>query len=246
MIRDVSSRPLRVVVTGAAGGIGGAAARRMRDLGHVVIGIDRVQDDGVLGADLADPDARVDVFARADRALGGVDALVLAAGITGRGGVHDSGPADWRPVLDVDLEAPLHLMRCAAPGMMERRFGRIVAITSVHARVGEPGSLAYDVAKAGLEAGVRSAAIDLGPYGVLVNAVAPGFVRTAMSRLPDGRDETETEAFRTVYLDGGRLPVRRGASADEIAPVIAFLAGRDNTYTTGQVITVDGGLTVTF
>jgi len=79
-----------------------------------------------------------------------------------------------------------------------------------------------------------------------VNAVAPGFVRTRMSLRDDGRDETDTESFRSAYVEGGKLPVGRAAQPGEIAHAVAFLAGRDNTYTTGQVLVVDGGLSTTF
>jgi 3-oxoacyl-[acyl-carrier protein] reductase len=130
--------------------------------------------------------------------------------------------------------------------MISQGFGRIVTITSVHARLAQPGCLAYDVSKAGLEAATRSAALDLAPHGILVNAVAPGFVRTAMSTLPDGTDETESPEFAAVYLSGRKLPIGRGATPEEIAPAVELLAGHENTYITGQVLTVDGGLTMTF
>jgi len=144
------------------------------------------------------------------------------------------------------LREPLDLMRLIAPGMVEQEFGRIVNITSVHASYAQPGSLAYDVSKAGLEAATRSVALDLARHGVLANAVAPGFVRTRMSQLADGTDETDTEAFRGRYFESGRLPLGRGALPNEIAPAVAFLTDRANTYITGQSIRVDGGLTMTF
>ena len=172
--------------------------------------------------------------------------LVNVAGIFRSGSIHDSGLEDWRAVWEVNLDAPLDLMRLVAPTMVGQRFGRIVNVSSVHARQAQHGCLAYDVAKAGLEAATRSAALDLATYDVLVNAVAPGFVRTRMSLLDDGRDETDTAEFRAIYIDGGKLPLGRPALPDEIARAVGYLAGRDNTYTTGQVLTVDGGLSTTF
>jgi 3-oxoacyl-[acyl-carrier protein] reductase len=238
--------PLRSVVTGAANGIGRAVADRLRARGDRVVGLDREPGPDVILVDLADPDARAGAVASAAARLGGIDVLVNVAGIYRSGSIVDSGPEDWRPVWVVNLDAPLDLMRLVAPDMVERGFGRIVNITSVHARSAQPASLAYDVAKAGLEAATRSAALDLAAGGVLVNAVAPGFVRTRMSLNADGVDETDTDAFRRRYLDGGRLPLGRGASPAEIAPPVDWLSSRDNTYITGQVVTADGGLTMTF
>jgi 3-oxoacyl-[acyl-carrier protein] reductase len=238
--------PLRTIVTGAANGIGRAVADRLRERGDRVLGIDREGGADIVRTDLADPGSRSAAAAEAERRLGGADVLVNVAGIFREGSILDSGIDDWSPVWAVNLHAPLELIRLLAPGMASRGFGRIVNITSVHARQAQPSCLAYDVAKAGLEAATRSAALDLASSGVLVNAVAPGFVRTRMSLLDDGTDETDTDAFRARYLDAGKLPLGRAAQPAEIAPAVQFLAGRDNTYITGQVLTVDGGLTMTF
>jgi 3-oxoacyl-[acyl-carrier protein] reductase len=129
--------------------------------------------------------------------------------------------------------------------MSQAGYGRVVNITSIHARLSEPGSLAYDVAKAGLEAATRTAAIELATSGVLVNAVAPGFVATRMS-VVDGQDELESEWFSTIYVDNSRLPLRRAATPAEVAETVTWLAGESNSYVTGQVLTVDGGLSARF
>ncbi len=238
--------PLRSLITGATHGIGRAIAERLRERGDLVIGLDREPGPDVLLADLAVPADRERAFAEASDLAGGIDVLVNVAGIFLRGSIHDSTFDDWRTVWAVDLEAPLDLMHRVAPGMIARGFGRIVNITSVHARSAQPGSLAYDVAKAGLEAATRSAALDLAAHGVLANAVAPGFVRTRMSLDADGIDESDSETFRRRYIASGRLPVGRSAMPHEIAPAVDWLSSRDNTYITGQVLTVDGGLTMTF
>ena len=242
---------LRTVVTGAASGIGQAVAARLRARGDRVIGFDRDIDSSVDPADwvvvdLSDAAARSTAVETATEQPGGIDVLVNVAGVFRSGSLLDSTPADWMPVLELDLHAPLDLMRLCAPGMVRQGFGRILNVTSVHARLAQPHCLAYDVAKAGLEAATRSAALDLGPLGVLANAVAPGFVRTRMSLLDDGRDETETEDFAQRYLLHNRLPLGRGATAQEIGPVIDLLTSSENTYLTGQVVTIDGGLTITF
>jgi 3-oxoacyl-[acyl-carrier protein] reductase len=143
------------------------------------------------------------------------------------------------------LDGPIFLARAAGLGLAARGAGRIVNVTSIHARVGEERSLAYDVAKAGLEAATRTLAIELGPSGVLVNAVAPGFTRTRMA-VVDGQDELESQWFRDVYVGYRKLPLRRPAEPSEIAAAIAHLVSPDNTYVTGQSLVVDGGVTVTF
>ena len=245
----MTARPysaLRTIVTGASNGIGAAIADRLRARGDTVIGLDREDGPDVVITDLADPEARAHGVAIAAERLGGVDILVSVAGIFRQGSIHDSGFESWRAVWAVNLDAPLDLMRLVTPGMVEQGFGRIVTITSVHARQAQPGCLAYDVSKAGLEAATRSAALDLAPYGILANAVAPGFVRTRMSLLPDGTDETDSVAFQQRYVESGKLPLGRAAMPTEIAPAVDFLSSRENTYITGQVLTADGGLTMTF
>lgn len=236
----------RCVVTGAASGIGAAVAAALREAGDRVIGVDREDTEGGITADLSDATARRAVVAEVTDRLGGVDVLVNVAGIFRVTPILESTLDDLRAVWAVDLEAPIELMAGFGRGMSERGWGRIVNITSVHARFAQRDCLAYDVAKAGLEAATRAFALDLAGSGVLVNAVAPGFVRTAMSITAEGVDESETAAFRECYADGGLLPLGRSAEATEIAAAVTWLASSSNTYTTGQVIVVDGGLTSTF
>ena len=143
------------------------------------------------------------------------------------------------------MDGPIWLARTAGLRMAARGTGRIVNITSVHATVGEAGTLAYDSAKAGLEAATRTLAIELGPRGVLVNSVAPGFVRTRMS-VVDGVNELDSAWFRDIYQGHGKLPLRRAAEPGEIAGAVSYLVSASNTYVTGQRMVVDGGLTVTF
>jgi 3-oxoacyl-[acyl-carrier protein] reductase len=146
----------------------------------------------------------------------------------------------------VNLEAPIDLMSQVFDSMKSQGFGRVVNITSVHAKVSRQDALAYDVGKAGVEAATRSFALAGAEFGILANAVAPGFVRTQMSLLENGIDEADTEEFRKQYVETGRLPLRRASKPEEIAESVLWLSGRTNTYITGQTITIDGGLTATF
>jgi NAD(P)-dependent dehydrogenase (short-subunit alcohol dehydrogenase family) len=195
--------------------------------------------------DVADLDAHDALLDRVERELGPVTALVNVAGIFVPESVEELTIEAYRRQHAVMLDGPVWLARAAGVRMARRGFGRIVNVTSVHGTNGEPGSLSYDTAKAGLEAATRTMAIELGPRGVLVNSVAPGFVRTRLS-VVNGADELESDWFRQIYLENGRLPLRRAAEPYEIAATVSHLVSTDNTYLTGQRVVIDGGLLVTF
>ena len=239
------------LVTGAANGIGLAIAERIAAEGGRVVAVDRedVPDRGpavvMLRWDLSETAALESLLAEAEALVGPLDILVNNAAVFESALAIDLTLESYHRVLAVNLHAPVFLASRAARGMTERGYGRIVNITSVHGRFGEETALAYDVAKGGLEQATRTLAVELARLGVLVNAVAPGFVATRMS-VVDGTDELESAPFATVYLDHGKLPIRRYALPPEIAEHVAWLASDRNTYVTGQVLTVDGGLTVTF
>jgi NAD(P)-dependent dehydrogenase (short-subunit alcohol dehydrogenase family) len=237
------------VVTGAANGIGRATAERLRDDGFTVAGLDLepVELHEVRGytCDVADVDGHDALVARIEQELGPLAALVNVAGVFVPQRVEELTLETYRHQLAIMLDGPVFLARAAGLRMARRGGGRIVNVSSVHATHGEETSLAYDAAKAGLEAATRTLAIELGPRGVLVNAVAPGFVRTRMS-IVDGRDELESELFRSIYVEQRKLPLRRPAEPHEIAAAIAHLVSSANTYVTGHSLVVDGGLTVTF
>lgn len=234
----------RAVVTGGAHGIGAAIAARLVAGGAQVVVLDLDEADGVptVRVDLADAAAVIAAAAEAEQILGGVDVLVNCAGIAYVADVVDLDMDRYHHLLAINLHAPVLLMRAYLGGMVARGFGRVVNVTSVHAGASEPGCLAYDAAKAGLEAATRAAATEVTRHGVLVNAVAPGFVATRLS-IVDGKDELDSDWFRTVYVDHGQLPAGRAAAPAEIAEAVAWLASAANTYTAGQVLVVDGGLT---
>ena len=239
---DFSGR--RAVVTGGAHGIGAATCRLLRERGAAVVVLDREEPADVL-VDLSDQAATRAAADDALRRLGGVEVLVNCAGTAS---VASLRALDWdayQRTLAVNLHAPVLLMQALSEPMVAGGYGRIVNVTSVHARHTEPGSLAYDITKAGLESATRTAAVELADHGVLVNAVAPGFVDTRMA-VVDGRSELEGEEFQRWYVDAARLPLRRAAHPQEVAAAIAWLASASNTYATGQSLVVDGGLTARF
>jgi len=239
------------LVTGAANGIGRAITELLASEGAAVAAVDvepiPALGDRVRGIewDLSRTETLDELVQAAEAAVGPLDILVNNAGIFEGALAVDLTLASYRRVLDVNLHAPVFLAARAARGMGDRGYGRIVNVTSIHGRFGEEAALAYDVAKGGLEQATRTLAIELSRHGVLVNAVAPGFVATRMS-VVDGKNELESEWFEDVYVKYGKLPLRRYAMPEEIAQHVAWLASARNTYVTGQVLTVDGGVTVTF
>lgn len=241
----------KALVTGAANGIGRAIAERLAAEGARVVAVDveAVPDLGPsvhgLRWDLSETESLNGLIVAAEAEVGPLDVLVNNAGVFEPALAIDLTVDSYNRVLAVNLHAPVFLASRVARGMIERGYGRIVNITSVHARFGEEYAISYDVAKGGLEQATRTLAVELSRHGVLVNAVAPGFVATRMS-VVDGKDELESDWFKDVYVKYGKIPIRRYAVPDEIAEHVAWLASERNTYMTGQVVTVDGGLTVTF
>jgi 3-oxoacyl-[acyl-carrier protein] reductase len=249
-VSESNGRPLdfaqrHAVVTGGAHGIGAAIAALLRSLGARVLVLDLEAGPDDVTVDLSTREEVTAAAAEGLRRLETIDVLVNCAGISVPGRLRGLDLPTYDTTLAVNLHAPVLLMRAMSEPMAAQNFGRIVNVTSVHARVSEPASLAYDVSKAGLEAATRTAAVELAEVGVLVNAVAPGFVATRMS-VVNGTNELDREPFTSMYVGQGRLPLRRAAQPAEIAQAVAFLASEANTYITGQTLTVDGGLTARF
>ncbi len=246
----------RVIVSGASSGIGRATAERFgREGWHVCVTARREAElrrvvaefppgeHLVCPGDYSDPATAAAIGEQVSKRWGGVDVLVNCAGVSFAGHTIDAPLADFRRSLDIMLDGAIYLTRMAVPLMTGG--GRVIHVTSIHGERAEAFSGGYAMAKAAINQYCRGLALELAPRNILVNAIAPGFVRTAMS-VVNGVSELETEWFRQNYVEGQHLPLRRAAEPEEIAGVALFLAGPDATYITGQVITVDGGLTITF
>jgi len=239
-----------VIVTGGANGIGRATAELFLELGAEVVAFDREQPEGDMGVenvviDLGDLPSLEVAVANVIKKYGRIDVLVNVAGVSIPNTILELENDKYFKTLDVNLHAPVFLMKHVGKIMVAQSYGRIVNLTSIHGKLSEPTSTAYDISKAGLEAATRTVALEFAEYGVLVNAVAPGFVATRMS-IVNGKDELESDWFKDVYIKNKRLPIARPAFPVEIAHVIAWLASHSNTYMTGQTLTVDGGLSARF
>lgn len=241
------------IVTGGGSGIGRATALELAERGATVHILGRNEDKlrevagnfpgkiKVSPMDVRDEDASRGLFAGLPAPP---DVFIGNAALSLFNGILDGAEGNWDEVLSVNFQASIRICVEATRLMKTAGRGRIVNVTSVHGHLCERGSSAYGVAKAALNQFTRSIASELAPYGILANAVAPGFVNTPMSSA-SGVNELETEAFRRNYVENGRIPLARAAGPEEIAEVIVFLASPANTYMTGQVVTVDGGLSIT-
>jgi len=235
----------RALVTGASGGIGGAIARTLHAQGATV-GIsgtrrealdalatelgDRVQ---VFPCDLSDGASVEALVPAATAGIGDIDILVNNAGLTKDNLFVRMSDADWERVLAVNLTAAFKLSRAVLRGMMKRRAGRIVSITSVVAATGNPGQSNYIASKAGLTGMTKSLAQEVASRGITVNCVAPGFIATAMT---DALNEKQREGIL------GQVPAGRLGTPAEVAAAVLFLASDEAAYVTGQTIHVNGGM----
>lgn len=241
--------PRRAIVTGGSSGIGQATCVALAKMGCDVGLTFRSDEDGarktaqavrkagrtaaVRALDLTDPEAAAEVVDDLADDLGGVDVFVANAGVSFRGDILDMTLEDWHANTVPDLDGGFTTMQRAARRMARDGVpGAIVAVTSVHEHVPQPGGAAYTAAKHGLGGLVKVMAVDLARYGIRVNAVAPGEIATKMNAM-DERDVPHTER--------PRIPAKRPGYAWEVAHVIAFLCSSQATYVSGASWTVDGG-----
>lgn len=227
-----------VLVTGGNRGIGKSIAEAMARAGHNVVVTTRSGDapDGLqaVQGDVTDTQSVDAAFTAAEAIFGGpVDVVVANAGITKDGLLMRMSDADFDAVLDTNLAGSFRCARRASAGMIKKRFGRLIFISSVVGLYGGPGQSNYSASKSGLVGLARSITRELGGRGITANVVAPGFIETDMTaELPEDRQK----AYKAA------IPAGRFARPDEVAAAVVFLASDEAAYISGAVIPVDGGL----
>ncbi|KAA0583310.1 3-oxoacyl-[acyl-carrier-protein] reductase [Azospirillum sp. B21] len=233
------------LVTGASGGIGASIARALYARGAAVaLSGTRVAPLEALAAELgerafvvpgnlADAAATEQLFKDAEAALGKIDILVNNAGLTRDQIAMRMKDEDWQSVIDVNLTAAFRLSRAAMRGMMKRRWGRIVNITSVVGVTGNPGQANYAASKAGLIGMSKSLAAELASRNITVNCVAPGFIATAMT---DALNDEQKQKLLPA------IPAGRMGQPEEIAAGVVYLASEEAAYVTGQTLHINGGM----
>ena len=234
------------LVTGASGGIGGAVARALHAQGAAVVlsgtreaALQTLAEElgsrtFAVAASLSDAAAVDGLVGAAEAAAGAtLDILVSNAGLTRDNILVRMKDEEWSIVQQVNLEAYFRLCRAATKGMMRRRYGRIIGITSVVGVTGNPGQANYAASKAGMIGFSKALAQEVGGRGITVNCIAPGFIASAMT-------DALNEAQRSTIL--GRIPAGRLGEGGEIAAACVYLASAEAAYVTGQTLHVNGGM----
>ena len=234
-----------VLVTGASGGIGGEIARRLHASGASVgvsgtrleplkaLAADLGERAHVLACNLSDPAAIRELPKQASEVMGSVDILVNNAGITRDNLFMRMSQDEWQSVLDVNLTATMLLCKGVLRGMMKARWGRIVNISSVVGATGNPGQANYAASKAGMVGMSKSLAYEVASRGITVNAIAPGFIKTAMTA---SLKDSQKEAILSS------IPSGRMGAPNEIAAAVVYLASEEAGYVTGTTLHVNGGM----
>jgi 3-oxoacyl-[acyl-carrier protein] reductase len=233
------------LVTGATGTIGGSIARILHAQGATVtisgtrqealeqLAGELGQRVHVLPCNLADAAAVETLVTRSEEVMGQLDILVANAGMTRDNLLVQLRDEDWDQVIAINLSATFRLTRAAVRGMMRRRFGRVIAITSVVGTTGNPGQANYVAAKAGIAGMIKATAAEYAKRSVTANCVAPGFIVTPMT-------DKLNDKQREVILS--KVPANRAGTPDEVAAAVVFLASNEAAYVTGQTLHVNGGM----
>ncbi|QDG78045.1 3-oxoacyl-[acyl-carrier-protein] reductase [Labrenzia sp. PHM005] len=233
------------LVTGATGGIGESIARALHAQGATVslsgtraekleaLAADLGERAFVTPANLSDREAVMGLLPAAEEKMGSVDILVNNAGITRDNIFMRMKDEEWDQVLEVNLTSGFLLCRAAIKGMMKRRNGRIIGITSVVGVTGNPGQVNYAAAKSGMIGMYKSLAREVASRNITVNCIAPGFIETAMT---DALNDKQKESILTS------VPAGRLGTANEIASAVTYLASGEAAYVTGQTLHVNGGM----
>ncbi|MFC9490789.1 3-oxoacyl-ACP reductase FabG [Streptomyces hydrogenans] len=241
------------VVSGAAQGIGAATAHRLAEEGATVAVLDLSEDraqatvDSIIAGggaacayacDVADFDTVDSVFERIVTDFGALHILVNNAGVTRDNLFFKMPKEDWDTVLAVNLTSAFNCAQVAQRYMTSQRYGKIVSLSSRSA-LGNRGQANYAAAKAGIQGLTATLAIELGPFNVNVNAVAPGYIATAMTAATAERTGSSAEEHQRLAAE--RTPLRRVGTPEEVASVVAFLASDDASYVSGQTLYINGG-----
>ena len=233
------------LITGATGGIGTQIAKKMYAQGAILALTDMNLDKlkalqselgdrvFVYSANLTDSDSLKELVKNVEKDCGKIDILVNNAGITKDGLSMRMTDEQWQQVLDINLTAGFKLARAVIPGMMKRRFGRIISMASIVGVMGNAGQANYSASKAGLIAMSKCMAQELASRGITLNCVAPGFIKTPMTDALT--DEVKAQLLKEV-------PMGRLGTAEDIANTVVFLASDEAAYITGQTIHVNGGM----
>ncbi|MDP3969310.1 MAG: 3-oxoacyl-ACP reductase FabG [Nocardioides sp.] len=243
-----------VIVTGAARGIGAATARRFAEEGAAVAVLDLDEGQAAaaaadlgatkaigIGCDVSDAASVDAAVERVVEELGGVHVLVNNAGITRDNLLFKMTEGDWDAVMGVHLKGAFLMTKAVQKHFVEQKYGKVVNLSSISA-LGSRGQANYSAAKMGIQGFTRTLAIELGPFGVNANAVAPGFVVTEMTDDTARRLKMDVDEFRAMNAEAN--PVRRVGQVEDIAAAVTFLASDEASYVTGQTLYVDGGRTL--